>query len=208
MDELPNECRVLIQRLKQCDLKKIVANPSSMIKFYPIRNPDNEATIFEEVYCIINEELLKKSYKFRIFYFLNIFLSSTKVPAHVIAAYIKRLARLSLCSRPRSLVAILRLIHNLFARHSTLMFMRDRVDEKARELEMGSDKCTLRTWLDSDPFNANELKDLSATNAMASCVWEVMMLRYHEHPRVAREAQFLSESSIPDMEKSLDEILK
>jgi U3 small nucleolar RNA-associated protein 19 len=207
MNDLPNECKVLIQRLRQCDLKEIVANPSIMIKFYPIRNPDSKITVFEEVYCVVNEELLKKTYKFRVFFFLNTFLSSTKIPAHVVAAYIKRLARLSFCSRPRSLVAILRIIHNLFVRHPTLIFLRDRVDERARELVKGPE-CTLRTWLDMDTFKANETKDLSATNAMDSCVWEVMMLRYHEHPRVAKEAKFLGEQGVPEMEKPLNDILK
>lgn len=208
MDELPNECRVLIQRLKQCDLKEMTANPSLMIKFYPIRNPDSKATIFEEAFCILNEELLKKSFKFRVFYFLNTFLSSTKVPAHVVAAYIKRLSRLSLYSKPRCLVAILMMIHNLFARHPTLIFLRDRVDEKARALGSNCDKCTLRVWLDTDAFDMNQLKNLEATKAMASCIWEVMFLRFHEHPKVAREAKFLGESGVPELERDLAEILK
>lgn len=205
---LSNECKTLVQRLKQCDLEKVVTNPALMLKYCPIRNPDNENTIFDEVYALVNENLLTKSYKFRIFYFLNTFLSSTKVPAHVIAAYIKRLSRLTIEARPRSLVAILRIVSNLFSRHPTLMFLRDRVDEKARELEIDSDTCTLRQWLESDPFNTNQVHDLKATNAMDSCIWELMPLRFHEHPKVAKEAQYLSEKSAPEMECDLDDIVR
>lgn len=208
MVDISNECKTLIQRLKQCDLEKVVTNPSLLISFYPIRNPDNEGTIFDEVYMLINEPLLTRSYKFRVFYFLNTFLSSTKVPAHVIAAYIKRLSRLTLEAKSRSLVAILRIISNLFTRHPTLLVLRDRVDDRARELEMQSETCTLRHWLQEDPFNPNEVRDLKATNAMESCVWEIMPLRFHEHPKIAKEAQFLGEKSAPEIECDLEDILR
>lgn len=205
---LSNECKTLIQRLKQCDLDVIIRNPSSMLKFYPIRDPDNENTVFDELYCILDNSLLRKSYKFRIFYFLNIFLSSTKVPAYIIAAYMKKLARLTLEAKPRSLVAILRIISNLFLRHPILIILRDRVDDKAREYELQSDTCTLRSWLEDDPFDANQVRDLKATNAMDSCIWELMPLRYHEHPRVAKAANFLGDTSVPEMECDLDDLVK
>lgn len=201
------ECRTLIKRLKECDFEKIQRNPTLMLKFYPIRNPDNENTVFDEVYPLINEGLLKKTYKFRLFYFLNIFLSSTKVPAHVVVSYMKRLARLTLDAKPRSLVAILRITSNLFLRHPMIIFLRDRVDEKARELELNSGTCTLRQWLEEDPFDPHQTQDLKATNAMKSCVWELMPLRYHEHHRVAKEAKFLSEKNVPEIECDLDDLV-
>lgn len=208
MATLSNEIKTLIQRLKQCDLEKVRSNPAIMLRYYPIRNPDMENTIFDEVYGLINESLLNKTYKFRIFYFLNTFLSSTKVPAHVIAAYMKRLSRMSLEAKPRSLVAILRIVNNLLSRHPTLMFLRDRVDEKAREMEISTDTCTLRNWLASDPFVLDEIHDLKATSAMDSSIWELMPLRFHEHPSIAKEAQYLGEKSAPDMERDLDDIVR
>lgn len=205
---ISNECKTLVLRLKQCDVDKIMRNPSLMLKYYPIRDPDNENTVFDEVYRLINENILRKSYKFRIFYFLNIFLSSTKVPAYVIAAYTKRLARLTLDAKPRTLVAILRIVHNIFVRHPILITLRDRVDEKARELEQNSDTCTLRSWLEDDLFDLNQVQDLRATRAMDSCIWELMPLRFHENRKVAEAAQFLGETGVPDMECDLDDILK
>lgn len=208
MTNLSNECKTLIERIKQCDIDEVVRNPSLMLKYYPIRDPDNENTVFDEVYPIVNECLLKRSYKFRIFYFLNTFLSSTKVPAYIIAAYMKRLARLTLEARPRSLVAILRIVNNLLIRHPILLKLRDKVDDKARELELKSDTCTFRSWLEADPFDKNEIRDLRSTNAMESCLWELMPLRFHEHPRIAKEAKFLGEINAPELEQDLDDLLK
>lgn len=208
MATISNECKTLVDRLKQCDLQEVVANPTLMLRFYPVRNPDTETTIFDEVYQLIDENLLKKTYKFRIFYFLDTFLSSTKIPAHVIAAYMKRLSRISLESKPRSTVAILRIVNNLLARHPTLMFLRDRVDVIAREMETSSDTSTLRVWLEADPFDATQRRNLKATNAMDSSLWELMPLRFSEHPKIAKEAQYLGEKCAPEMECDLEDILR
>jgi len=205
--EFSTECRTIIRRLKTCDIDKIKKSPSLMLKFYPIRNPDNVNTVFDEVYTMVNESILKKTYKFRLFYFIDVFLSSTKVPAYVTAAYLKRLARLTLEAKPKSLVAILRIVNNLFVRHPLLVSLRDRVDEKARELETKSETCTLRQWLQADPFDVEERVNLKATNAMESCIWELMPLRYHDHPKVAKEACFLSEKNIPEIECDLSDLL-
>lgn len=207
MPSLSTECGTLVQRLKSCDLEKIRKNPSEMLKYYPIRDPDNESTIFDEVYCLVNEALLTKSYRSRIFYFLNTFLSSTKVPAYVIASYIKRLSRLTLPARPKTLVMILRLIGNLFVRHPTLMFLRDRVDQQARKMELKQATCTLREWKNEDPFDQNQM-DLRKSNAMDSCIWELMPLRFHRHPKVAEAATFLKEPDMLEMELDLDDLVK
>lgn len=191
MTRLSNECKTLIKRLKECDLEVVERNPTLMLQYYPIRNPDKEETIFDEVYCILNEMLLLKSYRFRVFLFLNTFLSSTKVPAYVIAAYLKRLSRMTLNAKPRSLVCILGIVENLIISHPVLQVLRGRVDDKAREMELVSNTCTLRSWIESDPFDPEEVNDLKLTNAMESCIWELMPLRFHWHPKVKKAASFL-----------------
>lgn len=191
MPRLSEECKLLIKRLKECDLEAVERNPTLVLQYYPIRNPDKEETIFDEVYCIISETLLLKSYRFRVFLFLNTFLSSSKVPAYVIAAYLKRLSRITLNAKPRSLVAILEIIENIYTSHPVLHVLRDRVDDKAREMELSSNICTIQSWIESDPFDAREVNDLKKTRAMDSCIWELMPLRFHWHPKVKRAASFL-----------------
>lgn len=198
---------MLVSRLKSCNVDEIIKNPSLMLTYLPITDPDNETTVFDDVYSLINEGLLAKSYKFRLFFFLNIFLSSTKVPAYVIASYIKRLSRLALKSKPRTLLAILRLVGNLLMRHPILLALRDRVDDKARNMELDGQYCTLRSWLEDDPFNV-ETRDLRNTNAMESCLWELMPLRYHWHPRIQKAAAYLAEQKLPEMEFDLSELLR
>lgn len=205
---MSNECKTLVKRLKECDLENICKNPSLMLKFYPIRDPDNQLSIFDEVYYLVNESLLAKTYRSRIFYFLNTLLSSTKVPAYIIASYIKRLSRLTLQAKPRTLVTVLRLVGNLFIRHPMLIFLRDRVDDKAHEIELISDSCTLKSWLEADPFNIEETRNLKLTNAMESCIWELMPLRFHRHPKVAEAASYLGDSNLPEMEFDLEDLLR
>lgn len=151
---------------------------------------------------------MRKPYKFRIFLFLDTILSSTKIPAYIIAAYIKKLSRLSLVGKPRSLVAILRLVNNLFMRHPFLIFLRNRVDDKAREFELISNTCTFRQWLNNDPFDATQTEDLRLTNAMDSYVWELMPLRFHEHKKVSEAAEFLSEDDLPEIECDLTSLVR
>lgn len=210
MRELSSNCKVLIQRLKCYKTEEISHNPSLIIKCYPVRDPDDESTIFDEVYCLVKENLLTKAYRFRVFYFLNTFLSSTKVPAYVIAAYMKRLSRLSLQAKPRTLLTIIKIVKNLLVRHPVLLVLRDRVDETARELEseLRATSCTLRTWLERDPFNLDETSDLKNTRAMDSCLWEMMPLRYHCLPKIAKASSFLGESEAPGEESDLEDFVR
>lgn len=208
MEDLSKECETIIKRLKGCELDEILNNPTQMLKLYPVRNPDSETTIFDEMYCLVNEGLLKRSYRYRFFFFLNTFLSSTKLPAHIVAAYMKRLSRLTLQARPRTLVILLKLIGNLIVRHPVLNFLKNRVDERARELEVASKTCTLRMWLEDDPFDPTETKDLKATKAMDSSIWEVMPLRFHRHPKVASAALYLGKLEVPDMEFDIESLIR
>jgi len=200
MPNISNECKTLLERLKGCDTEEMEQNPSLMLRFYPIRRPDCETTVFDEVYCLLGGNFLRKSYRFKLIFFLNTFLSSTKVPAYIIAAYIKKLSRFTLNAKPRTLVSILKLVGNLILRHPILLVLRDRVDDKAQELSQESDSCTLRQWLLNDPFNNDLTTDLKATRAMESSVWELMPLRFHKHPKVANAASFLNNPKIPEME--------
>lgn len=202
---LSSEVRTLVKRLKDCDVEEIIKNPNIMLAYYPIRDPDSQITIFDEIYPLLDYNLLGRTYKSRIFFYLNTCLSSIKVPAHVIAAYIKKLSRLTLKAKPRTLVTILRLVGNLFVRHPTLLFLRDKVDDKAREAEVKTNTCTLQDWLDNDPFNFDQI-DLKASRAMESCIWEMMPLRFHTCSRVSEAAAYLGQSGVPEMEFDMEDL--
>lgn len=201
---ITEECKVFVERLKNFELADAEYNPGAIVKFYPLQNPDNDATIFDEVYSLIDRRVQNKVYKFKLFFFINVLLSSTKVPAYVVAAYIKRLSRLTLNAKPRTLVTILHIVGNLMIRHPMLWSMRDKVIELARKYD--TTECTLQQWIDQDPFDCDESKDLKKTKAIDSSIWELMPLRYHKHAKVAAAAAYLNQQALPDMEFDIYEL--
>lgn len=206
MVESPSqEFQVFLDRLKKSEPKQIASNSNAVLSLYPIRDPTSELTVFDEVYRHVDEKLLCKQYRFKFLYFLDTLLSSTKVPSYIIATYIKRLSRLTLTAKPKTLFVIIKLVGNLFLRHPVLIFLRDQVDELARVMESKSTTCTLSDWLKQDPFDADQKESLKQAKAMTSCIWEMMPLRYHENRRIANTASYLSSPEMLDIEFDLSE---
>lgn len=73
--------------------------------------------IYEKLYTLFEPEIFHTKYKARLFYLADIFLTSTHLPEILVAAFIKRLARLSLISPPQDAVIIMYFIGNLLLRH-------------------------------------------------------------------------------------------
>lgn len=65
-------------------------------------------------------EIFHTKFKARLFYLADIFLSSTHLPENLVAAFVKRLARLSLIAPPQDSIIILHFIGNLILRHPGL----------------------------------------------------------------------------------------
>lgn len=65
-------------------------------------------------------EIFHTKFKARLFYLADIFLTSTHLPENLVAAFVKRLARLSLIAPPQDAIIILHFIGNLILRHSGL----------------------------------------------------------------------------------------
>lgn len=98
------------------------------------------------------------------------------LPAYLVAAFAKRLSRLSLCASPHCLTIILPFLHNLLVRHPNCQVL---INQPAV------------SELKSDPFLMEE-KDLSKCKAMESSLWEVKSLQSHFHHTVATEAKQFS----------------
>lgn len=76
--------------------------------------------IYEKLYSMFEPEIFHTKFKARLFYLADIFLSSSHLPEGLVAAFVKRLARLALIAPPQDIVIILRFIGNLFLRHPAL----------------------------------------------------------------------------------------
>ncbi|KKK25836.1 ribosome biogenesis protein [Aspergillus rambellii] len=141
---------------------------------------------YPKLYSLLDADLLHSKHRSRFFRLMNTFLSSTHLPAALVASFAKRLSRLSLNAPPTAVVVIVPFIYNLLKSHPTCTFMlhrevRDR--ERTAELEAeGTD----------DPFDPNE-PDPNRTGAMESSLWEIETLQSHYHPNVAAIARIISE---------------
>ena len=155
--------------------------------FYLIqqRNLDYPS-FYHKLYSLLDRDILHSKHRSRFFRLLDTFLSSTHLPAALVASFIKRLARLSLNAPPSAIVFVIPWIYNQMRRHPTCTFMlhREIRDPEAKRLvqEEGFE----------DPFDAEET-DPMATKALESCLWEVVQLQSHYHPNVATIANILSE---------------
>lgn len=146
------------------------------------------------------------------------------LPAYMVAAFIKRLARLALTAPPSGLEIIIPFIYNLLLRHpncrvlvhkpggpkgSCFYFVcaneviAPKQTHSARKIDFVS-----FSWSDlvTDPYNAEE-PDPEKSNALASSLWELKTLQHHYHHFLARKATQISRSQQSE-EISLQELLE
>lgn len=148
------------------------------------RNVDYPA-FYAKLYSLLDAELLHSKHRARFFRLMDTFLSSTHLPAQLVASFIKRLARLCLQAPPSAIVTVVPWIYNVLKAHPLCTFMIHRVPRSQAERDALADGVT-------DPFRAEEA-DPMETQAIDSCLWEVVQLQTHYHPNVATIAKIISE---------------
>ncbi|KAL8952953.1 MAG: hypothetical protein Q9222_001172 [Ikaeria aurantiellina] len=138
---------------------------------------------YTKLYSLLDSEILHSKHRSRFFRLLDTFLSSTHLPAALVASFIKRLARLTLTAPPSGIVVVVPWIYNLLKDHSACTFM---IHRKAEYLGIPT-----ADGLD-DPFDM-EQPDPMETNALESSLWEIHTLQSHYHANVAAIARIISE---------------
>lgn len=155
--------------------------------FYLIqeRNLDYPS-FYTKLYSLLDRDILHSKHRSRFFRLLDTFLGSTHLPAALIASFIKRLARLALNAPPSAVVFIAPWIYNLLKRHPSCTFIihRETRDPEVQKLitEQGAE----------DPFLFDET-DPMESQAIDSCLWELVQLQSHYHPNVATITKILSD---------------
>ncbi|KAH3989841.1 hypothetical protein HBI70_015350 [Parastagonospora nodorum] len=142
-------------------------------------------SFYLKLYSLLDDGLLHSKHRSRFFRLLDTFMSSTHLPAALVASFIKRLSRLALHGPPAGIVVVIPWVYNMFKRHPACTFMMHRKLSPAQLSaldEMGMD----------DPFSMAE-PDPVLTNAIESSVWELEALQAHYHPNVATLAKIISE---------------
>ncbi|KAH8368306.1 hypothetical protein KR084_009873 [Drosophila pseudotakahashii] len=146
--------------------------------------------VYEKLYNMFYPRMFFNKYKARLFYLADIFLTSTHLPENLVAAFVKRLARLALQSPTEDAVIMIRFVCNLLLRHTGLQKL-IRGSHAAEEV--------------SDPYNETET-DPVKSEAINSSLWEIALLQKHVVPEVANAARFIN-SSLPIMEFDLAPLL-
>ncbi|KAI0187314.1 nucleolar complex protein [Xylaria flabelliformis] len=155
--------------------------------FYLIQSRNLDyPSFYQKLYSLLDCEILHSKHRSKFLRLLDTFLSSTHLPAALVASFIKRLTRLCLNAPPSAIVAVIPWVYNLFKRHPLCTFMVHRV---IRDQEV---KVTIENQGMNDPFDEKE-EDPMQTKAIDSCLWEVVQLQSHYHPNVATIAKIISE---------------
>ncbi|XP_050083261.1 nucleolar complex protein 4 homolog A [Anopheles aquasalis] len=158
-----------------------------LIQQYNLTYPN----IYEKLYSMFEPEIFHTKFKARLFYLADIFLSSSHLPEGLVAAFVKRLARLALIAPPQDVVIIMRFIGNLILRHPAL---------KSLIFHPAGGEAS------SDPFVTEE-RDPMKSKALLSSLWEVAALQNHVLPSVAMAARFIS-NPFPSVEWDLSSVLE
>ncbi|KAF2231535.1 CBF-domain-containing protein [Viridothelium virens] len=149
---------------------------------------------YTKLYSLIDADILHSKYRSRFFRLLDTFLSSTHLPATLVASFIKRLSRLVLTAPPAGIIAVVPFIYNMLQRHRQCTFMLHRDPHPSflawqtlHPSSSSNDNPSLE-----DPFLADE-PDPTKTLALESSLWELDTLRSHYHPNVATLAGIIAQ---------------
>jgi len=134
-------------------------------------------SFYTRLYAFLDRDLLHNKHRARFFRLTELFLSSTHLPAALLASFIKRLSILSISAPPAGIIMVIPFTYNILKRHPALMYMINRVDEVG----------------EPDPFDPEET-DPMLTNALDSSLWELVSHTNHYHPSVSTLAKIFQEA--------------
>ncbi|KAG9297308.1 hypothetical protein G9A89_001997 [Geosiphon pyriformis] len=130
-----------------------------------------------KLYGLFDRNLMHVKYRSRFFRLADLFLASTHLPVQLVAAFIKRMSRLSLTSPPHGIVILIPMIYNLIKRHPSCMVLIH---------------CTKENSPKDDEYDYNE-SDPMKSGALNSSLWELKTLQEHYYPNVATLAKIFEE---------------
>ncbi|KAJ8453772.1 hypothetical protein ONZ51_g13409 [Trametes cubensis] len=97
----------------------------TLMKEYNLDYP----SFYTRLYAFLDRDVLHLKHRARFFRLTELFLSSTHLPATIVASFVKRLSRLSLNAPPAAVVMLIPFTYNMLRRHPALMAMIHRNEE-------------------------------------------------------------------------------
>jgi len=134
---------------------------------------------YARLYAFLDRDVLHLRHRARFFRLTELFLSSTHLPATLLASFVKRLARLSLSAPPAAIIMIIPFTYNILKRHPSLMLMIHRIEDVPLE--------------ERDPFDMNE-PNPTLTQALDSSLWELYSHKRHYHSAIATLVRIFEEA--------------
>jgi U3 small nucleolar RNA-associated protein 19 len=159
-----------------------------LMQKYNLEYPD----FYQKLYNILEPSVFHAKYKARFFYLIDMFLKSTHLPQYLVAAFIKRLSRLSLAAPANCVVLTTPLIMNLLSRHPNLL----KIIHNPNPVDD----------LSSDPYDMSE-PDPAKCRAEESSLWELKILQRHYCPMVGHAAMFIG-NPLPSTEMDITDKLE
>jgi hypothetical protein len=142
---------------------------------------------YPRLYALLTPSTMHAKYRARCFTLLDLFLSSAALPAYLVAAFAKRMARLALTAPTPALSFALVFVYNCLKRHPSILPLLHRAN--AANASSGSAPATAVAWPNAaDPFDA-VTDDPAACRALESSLWEIITLQQYAHPNVSNIAR-------------------
>lgn len=127
---------------------------------------------YKQLYRLVSSRVLYAKYRTRFFSLLNKCLARNEMlPAHIVAAFLKRLCRVALSGPPPGALFVLALVSNLLRKHPECNCL---IQRNGTEME--------------DPF-LPEQDDPVECRALQSSLWELAVFERHYFPAVATIAK-------------------
>ena len=160
-----------------------------LITQYDLEYPN----FYKQLYKLVTARVMHVKYRSRFFDLLNrCLVRNEMLPAHVVAAFIKRLTRCALSSPPPAILFILALVSNLIRKHPECSCLIHRNNTNKKKVPSddggggGGDETTKFEF--EDGYDA-EQDDPVKSNALQSSLWELAVLERHYYPAVATLAK-------------------
>ncbi len=140
-------------------------------------------SFYPKLYARIDHTLFSSRDRSQYVRLFETFLSSSHLPAALVASFMKKLSRLALFAPPAAVAMVVPWVYNLLKSHPACTFM---IHRDPRSGSWAAKK------LQEDPFDINE-PDPMETRALDSSLWELHMLQQHYNPHVATLANVISQ---------------
>ena len=172
-------------------------------------------SFYGSLYRLIQPSLFHVKYRIRFFELLiKCLTKNDMLPAHVVAAFVKRLARAALQAPPSGCLFALALVSNLLRKHPECACLIHRSNKKNSGVVSGCGTTTNTTntsddneW--QDTYDATT-DDPTQSHALESSLWECQVLSKHYFPAVATMALSIGreEGPLHDMSDFLSHTYK